>query len=123
MLTASSRCVLALLRCNTPAAKKEQTQCSPMGMHPWHFTLCDGTGRRSERCRTRRQPPSADADCWIPSQIDYRERLYAVGRIPTSSNRSEGAPRDREWLVMRSLDSALRPLLDVSVAMEVQVMT
>ena len=54
-------------------------------------------------------------------QVDYRERLYAVGRIPTSANRSEGAPRDREWLVMRSMDSALRPLLDGTTTNEVQV--
>ena len=54
-------------------------------------------------------------------QVDYRERLYAVGRIPTSANRSEGAPRDREWLVMRSMDAALRPLLDQCVSEEVQV--
>ena len=53
--------------------------------------------------------------------MDYRERLYAVGRIPTSANRSEGAPRDREWLVMRSMDAALRPLLDEGVSEEVQV--
>ena len=63
----------------------------------------------------------ADAECHVPWQVDYRERLYAVGRIPTSANRSEGAPRDREWLVMRSMDSALRPLLDVSASTDVQV--
>ncbi len=53
--------------------------------------------------------------------MDYRERLYAVGRIPSSANRSEGAPRDREWLVMRSMDGALRPLLRDGISEEVQV--
>ena len=44
-------------------------------------------------------------------QVDYREKLFAIGQIPTTGNRSEGAPRDREVLAMRALDSALRPLL------------
>lgn len=43
--------------------------------------------------------------------MDYREKLFAIGQIPTTGNRSEGAPRDREVLAMRALDTALRPLL------------
>lgn len=46
-----------------------------------------------------------------PLQVDYREKLYAVGRIPGSYNKREGMGKEHELLASRRLDRALRPLL------------
>jgi polyribonucleotide nucleotidyltransferase len=47
----------------------------------------------------------------IPFIVDYREKLYAVGRIPGTYNKREGAPKEHEMLAARRLERALRPLL------------
>ncbi|GMH37037.1 hypothetical protein BSKO_04910 [Bryopsis sp. KO-2023] len=62
--------------------------------------------------------PEADM---VPLQVDYRERLHAAGRIPTTFNRREGAPKDREVLCMRAIDRAIRPLFPPGFCCETQV--
>lgn len=47
---------------------------------------------------------------FMPLQVDYREKFGAAGRIPSTFTRREGAPKDREILVGRVVDRALRPL-------------
>ena len=47
----------------------------------------------------------------IPFTVDYREKSYAVGRIPGGYNKREGAPKEHEMLAARRLERALRPLL------------
>lgn len=47
----------------------------------------------------------------IPFVVDYREKLYAVGRIPGTYNKREGMPKEHEMLAARRLERALRPLL------------
>lgn len=47
----------------------------------------------------------------VPFLVDYREKLYAVGRIPGTYNKREGAPKEHEMLAARRLERALRPLL------------
>lgn len=47
----------------------------------------------------------------VPLSVDYREKLYAVGRIPGTYNKREGAPKEHELLAARRIERALRPLL------------
>ncbi|KAL3925591.1 MAG: hypothetical protein SGILL_000314 [Bacillariaceae sp.] len=48
----------------------------------------------------------------IPLMVDYRQRYHAVGKIPTTANRSDNRrPTDAETLASRAIDRALRPLL------------
>eukprot|EP00873_Tetraselmis_striata_P045625 jgi/Tetstr1/465889/TSEL_010506.t1 len=44
-------------------------------------------------------------------EVEYRERACAFGRIPTTATRREGAPRDREVVVMNLMENVFRPLL------------
>jgi polyribonucleotide nucleotidyltransferase len=62
----------------------------------------------------------ADRD-FMPLQVDYRERTAAVGRIPSTFTRREGAPKDREILVARVVDRALRPLFPPGFFFETQL--
>eukprot|EP00238_Polyblepharides_amylifera_P010829 CAMPEP_0196587260 /NCGR_PEP_ID=MMETSP1081-20130531/56948_1 /TAXON_ID=36882 /ORGANISM="Pyramimonas amylifera, Strain CCMP720" /LENGTH=755 /DNA_ID=CAMNT_0041909393 /DNA_START=110 /DNA_END=2378 /DNA_ORIENTATION=+ len=57
----------------------------------------------------------------IPLQVEYRERLWAVGRIPNTFNRREGGPKEREVLIGRAIDRALRPLFHPGYFYETQV--
>ena len=52
--------------------------------------------------------------------MDYREKLFSIGKIPMTGNRMEGPPRDREVLAMRALDSALRPLFPPGTDVQVR---
>jgi polyribonucleotide nucleotidyltransferase len=45
----------------------------------------------------------------------------AVGRIPQTFNRREGAPKEREILVARAVDRPLRPLFPKGYFYETQV--
>jgi polyribonucleotide nucleotidyltransferase len=49
---------------------------------------------------------------YSPLTVNYRQRLAAVGKIPTSATRSDNRrPTDMETLASRAIDRALRPLL------------
>lgn len=48
--------------------------------------------------------------------------MSSVGRIPLTSNRREGSPKDREIVAMRAIDRAIRPLFPVGFCHETQVM-
>ena len=43
--------------------------------------------------------------------VDYRERSYAKGKIPSTFTRREGAPKEREILAMRVIDRATRAVV------------
>ena len=47
----------------------------------------------------------------VPFIVDYREKLYAVGRIPGTYNKREGTAKEHEMLASRRLERAIRPLL------------
>ncbi|KAL3945019.1 MAG: hypothetical protein SGBAC_000876 [Bacillariaceae sp.] len=52
---------------------------------------------------------------FVPLTVDYRQRHHAVGKIPTSGNRSDNRrPSDEETLAGRAIDRALRPLIKKS---------
>ncbi len=59
-------------------------------------TVCDGE-------------PRVGLD-FFPLTVDYREKMYAAGRIPGNFFRREQRPSDHETLISRLTDRPLRPL-------------
>ena len=47
---------------------------------------------------------------FFPQQVDYEEKMYAVGKIPGSFKRREGRASDKAILTARLIDRPLRPL-------------
>lgn len=65
--------------------------------------------------------PKADVD-FLPLTIDYRERMYAAGKIPGGFFKREGRPTEKEILTARLIDRPLRTLFDKNYFNEVQIM-
>ncbi|KAL2335714.1 hypothetical protein Fmac_016927 [Flemingia macrophylla] len=59
---------------------------------------------------------------FLPLTVDYQEKQFAQGVIPTSFMRREGAPKERELLCGRIIDRPIRPLFPPGFYHEVQVM-
>ena len=59
---------------------------------------------------------------FFPLTVDYRERAYAAGRIPTVYGRREPRPGVGEQLVSRLIDHCIRPLFPKDFKAEVQVL-
>ncbi|MCG9128677.1 polyribonucleotide nucleotidyltransferase [Candidatus Poribacteria bacterium] len=59
---------------------------------------------------------------FFPLTVDYRERAYAAGRIPTVYGRREPRPGTNEQLVARLIDHCIRPLFPKDFKAEVQVL-
>src|SRR5690606_15993817 len=59
---------------------------------------------------------------FLPLTVDYKEKFAAAGRIPGGFFRREARPSEREILVMRIVDRALRPLFPDDYHAEVQLM-
>ena len=47
---------------------------------------------------------------YFPLNVDFEEKLYAVGRVPGSFMRREGRPSERGILASRLIDRPMRPL-------------
>lgn len=58
---------------------------------------------------------------FLPLTVDYRERMYAAGRIPGARLRREGPPSEKEILSGRQVDHAIRPLFPKDYFYETQV--
>ncbi len=59
---------------------------------------------------------------FLPLSVEYREKIYAAGRIPGNYFRREiGRPSERETLTCRLIDRPIRPLFDKGYAHETQV--
>ena len=59
---------------------------------------------------------------FFPLTVDYRERAYATGRIPTVYGRREPRPGTSEQLVARLIDHCIRPLFPKDYKSEVQIL-
>ncbi|CAK7328087.1 unnamed protein product [Dovyalis caffra] len=59
---------------------------------------------------------------FLPLTVDYQEKQFAQGVIPSSFMRREGAPKERELLCGRLIDRPIRPLFPAGFYHEVQVM-
>ncbi len=64
-------------------------------------------------------PPDQD---FFPLSVDYREKAYAVGKIPGGFLKREGRPSDTEILSARLIDRPIRPLFPDNFLNEVQIM-
>src|SRR5204862_122917 len=62
-----------------------------------------------------------EAQDFFPLAVEYRERMYAGGRIPGGYFRREGAPSKKETLTSRLIDRPVRPLFPAGFRNEVQV--
>ncbi|CAL4886676.1 unnamed protein product [Urochloa decumbens] len=58
---------------------------------------------------------------FLPLTVDYQEKQYAQGIIPTTYMRREGAPKERELLCGRIIDRPIRPLFPRGFYHEVQI--
>ncbi len=59
---------------------------------------------------------------FFPLNVDYEEKLYAVGRIPGSFMRREGRPGEKAILVSRLIDRQIRPFFPSDMRNDVSVM-
>ncbi|KAJ3692530.1 hypothetical protein LUZ60_012880 [Juncus effusus] len=57
---------------------------------------------------------------FLPLTVDYQEKQFAQGVIPTTYMRREGAPKERELLCGRLIDRSIRPLFPAGFYHEVQ---
>jgi polyribonucleotide nucleotidyltransferase len=58
---------------------------------------------------------------FLPLTVDYREKMYAAGRIPGGFFKREGRPTEKEILSSRLTDRALRPLFPSGYNAEIQI--
>jgi len=58
---------------------------------------------------------------FFPLTVDYREKMYAAGRIPGGFFKREGRPTEKEILSSRLTDRSLRPMFPEGYMSEVQV--
>ncbi len=58
---------------------------------------------------------------FLPLTMDYREKMYAGGRVPGGFFKREGRPSEKEVLTMRMMDRPMRPLFPDGVGRDIQV--
>src|SRR5205085_500168 len=58
---------------------------------------------------------------FLPLTVEYKENLYAAGRIPGSYFKREGRLTEKETLTSRLVDRSCRPLFPDGYAYETQV--
>lgn len=58
---------------------------------------------------------------FLPLTVEYREKSYAIGKIPGNFFRREGRPNTKEILSCRLIDRPLRPLFPKGFCNEVQI--
>ncbi len=59
---------------------------------------------------------------FLPLTVDYREKMYAAGKIPGGFFKREGRPSEKEILSCRMTDRSLRPLFPEAFCAEIQVL-
>ncbi|MCL2381184.1 MAG: polyribonucleotide nucleotidyltransferase [Treponema sp.] len=58
---------------------------------------------------------------YVPLTVDYNEKYYAAGKIPGGFIKRESRPKDKEILISRLIDRPMRPLFNIAVGREIQV--
>ena len=58
---------------------------------------------------------------FLPLQVDYIEKAFAAGQIPSTFTRRESSSSDRELLAARAIDRSLRPLFDSGYFYDTQI--
>jgi polyribonucleotide nucleotidyltransferase len=64
---------------------------------------------------------SKDFPGFLPLTVDYREQYSAAGKIPGGYYKREGKTTDREVLIARLVDRAIRPLFPANYFNQIQV--
>ena len=64
--------------------------------------------------------PKENVD-FLPLIVEYREKTYAIGKIPGNFFRREGRPNEKETLSARQIDRPLRPLFPKEYHHDVQI--
>lgn len=59
---------------------------------------------------------------FFPLTVDYREKLYSVGRVPGGYIKRENKPGEHETLLSRIIDRPIRPLFPEGYFSEVQLL-
>jgi len=67
------------------------------------------------------EAPSKDFPGFLPLTVDYREQYSAAGKIPGGYYKREGKSTDREVLISRLVDRAIRPLFPSNYFNQIQV--
>ncbi|MCR4963659.1 MAG: polyribonucleotide nucleotidyltransferase [Firmicutes bacterium] len=73
-------------------------------------------------CATMSDQPRQGID-FFPLQVEYEEKMYAVGKIPGGFIKREGRPTEKAILSSRLIDRPLRPLFPKGFRNDVQVVT
>ncbi len=71
-------------------------------------------------CATASSEPREGID-FFPLQVEYEEKLYAVGKIPGGFIKKEGRPSEKAVLSARLIDRPIRPLFPKEFLNDVQV--
>ena len=58
---------------------------------------------------------------FFPLTVEYKERIYAAGKIPGGFFKREGRPTEKEILTCRLIDRPIRPLFPEGMSNEVQI--
>lgn len=66
-----------------------------------------------------RKPMESD---FVPLLVDYREKMYASGKIPGGFFKREGRPSESEILIARLIDRPIRPLFPKNYRYDTQVL-
>ncbi len=69
-------------------------------------------------CARKDADPDKD---FLPLTVEYREKSYAIGKIPGNFFKREGRPSAKEILSARQIDRPLRPLFPKGFTNEVQI--
>jgi polyribonucleotide nucleotidyltransferase len=65
---------------------------------------------------------SKDFPGFLPLHVEYREKFSAAGKIPGGYFKREGKSTDREVLIARLIDRALRPMFPANFFDQVQIL-
>ena len=79
------------------------------------LSLCRSAGAGAALCNSVGQPRA------VHVQVSYRERMAAVGRMPTTLSRNEQGENLREAATANAIECALQALLPPGIACPMQV--
>ena len=80
-----------------------------------------GYGETMVLCTATASPKADFGRGWFPLFVEYREKMYAAGKIPGGFFKREGRPGEKETLSARQIDRPCRPLFPKGYMHETQL--
>jgi polyribonucleotide nucleotidyltransferase len=80
-----------------------------------------GYGETMVLCTATASPKADSSRGWFPLFVEYREKMYAAGKIPGGFFKREGRPGEKETLSARLIDRPCRPLFPKGYMHETQL--